>query len=130
MMYNTSKGVVMTAKKFLIYVVIIMALFSLVEALREKEPKKKTEPIVYFKDEKTIRDLLMKEAIIKDVTFNETGWVYVGIYSDGTNRNGYAEYLCTSIKPFIGAGVNVKIVDYKDVLQKKVFTEIGKAKCL
>lgn len=122
----------MTLKKFFIYVVIIIALYKVVGIIEEndkaKNPPKKSEPIVYFKDEKAIRALLDKEQKIKEVTLFD-GYIYVGMYSDGTNRSGYAESLCLSLKPYIEHDVTVKIVDYKDILQKKGFTEMGISRC-
>jgi hypothetical protein len=121
----------MTLKRVLVYVVISFAAYQLVNFLQKDEvktPPKKSEPIVYFKDEKAIRDLLAQEQKVKEVLLKDTGFIYVGTYSDSTNRDGYAQYLCTLLQPHI-SNVTVKIVDYKDVLQKKGFTELGIAKC-
>jgi len=121
----------MTLKRVLVYVVISVAAYQLVNFLQKDEvktPPKKSEPIVYFKDEKAIRDLLSKEEKIKEVLLKDTGFIYVGVYSDGTNRDGYAQYLCALLQPHI-LNASIKVVDYKDVVQKKGFTEIGVAKC-
>lgn len=122
----------MTLKKFLVYVVIIIALYKVVDIIEEndkaKNPPKKSEPVVYFKDEKAIRALLDKEQNVKDVTLFD-GHIYVGMYGDGTRRDGYAESLCLALMPHLAHEITVKIVDYKDVLQKKGFTEMGIAKC-
>lgn len=123
----------MTLKKFFIYVVIIIAVYKVVGIIEEndkaKNPPKKSEPIVYFKDEKAVKEILSKEKKIKDFNLEFQGWVYVGMYSDGTRRDGYAGSLCLTLMPYLAHEITVKIVDYKDVLQKKGFTEMGIARC-
>ncbi|MFW9626753.1 MAG: hypothetical protein ACMV1K_08440 [Sulfurospirillum sp.] len=116
-------------KKWIFYGGLIGLVFAAQNFLPEikNDPMK---PIVYYKDEKTLKDILSKEDKIKDVTLNVTpGWVYVSVYSDGTKRDGYAEYLCLEVQPHLLEDVYIKIVDHKDVLQKKGFTEIGLTKC-
>lgn len=123
----------MSLKKFLVYLVIIIALYKIIGIIEEndkaKNPPKKSEPIVYFKDEEAVKVALSKEKQIKDFNLEFKGWIYVGMYSDGTRRDGYAESLCLSLRPYLAHEVTVKIVDYKDILQKKGFTELGIAKC-
>lgn len=119
----------MSAQKWIMFGGLIALVFAAQSFLPETKHEP-TKPIVYYKDEKSIRDALSKEETVKDITFTVSpGWIYVGVYSDGSNRNGYASYICQVIQPYILEDMNVKIVDYKDVLQKKGFTELGTAKC-
>ncbi len=121
----------MTIKRFIVYTLISFATYQLVNLTSKNEVKnnpKKIESIVHFKDKKAISDLLAKEQKVKEYILRDTGFIYIGMYSDGTNRNGYAEYICILLHNHI-SNATVKIVDYKDILQKKGFTELGISKC-
>lgn len=117
----------MTVKKFLIYVVISVAAYQLITLLPKNEVK--TTPIVYFTDENAVKEILSKEKKVLGFTLSYPGWVYASMINDGTRRDGYAEYLCLSLTPYLSYEVIVKVVDYKDVAQKKGFTEMGIARC-
>lgn len=69
------------------------------------------------------------EPIAKDALWMTGASLYVGVVDDKTNRNGYAEYICSDaashgVKPQL-----VKVVDIVDVARDGKFRELGKALC-
>jgi hypothetical protein len=80
--------------------------------------------------------LLKAEPKVKDVLYQPNAAVRwsVGIFDDGTNRNGYAEYLCLTLKD---AGVDqkgtiVRVVDMAKIAQGGVpgrETSLGSMNC-
>lgn len=92
-------------------------------AAKAKTEAKKQKLLEYFKSG--------KEPAAKDALWMDNNWFYVGVWSDGSNRNGYAEYVCQAAND-IGLkeqNIWVKIVDYKKVLQNEGFEELGSASC-
>ena len=66
---------------------------SLKERVKENiEKREKTKEII-------ISDYLIKNEVkIIDAYINSSGYCYVNVSDDGTNRNGYASYICSEIK--------------------------------
>lgn len=118
----------MTAQKWIMYGGLIALVFAAQSFLPDVKHNP-IKPIVYYKDEKIIRELILKEPSVKDMMFSQPGWVYVSMYTKGERKDGFAEYICLTIQPHLLEDVYVKIVDHKDVLQNKGFTEIGLVKC-
>lgn len=115
-------------KKWIFYGGLIGLVFAAQNFLPEikNDPMK---PIVYYKDEKAIRDLILKEKNVQEMIFSQPGWISVSMFTKGERKDGFAEYLCLAVQPHLLEDVYIKIVDHKDVLQKKGFTEIGLTKC-
>lgn len=115
-------------KKWIFYGGLIGLVFAAHNFLPEikNDPMK---PIVYYKDEKAIRDLILKEKNVQEMIFSQPGWISVSMFTKGERKDGFAEYLCLAVQPHLLEDVYIKIVDHKDVLQKKGFTEIGLTKC-
>lgn len=82
--------------------------------------------------QKKFVDYLIKsgeEPKVKDATWATDENLYVGVISDGTRRDGYAEYLCSiagdhGLKPEL-----IKIIDIVKVNRTGKFVELGKAYC-
>lgn len=53
---------------------------------------------------------ILKEPKVKDATITDAGVLYVQVVDDGTNRNGYAEYLCSFLKKNYSSVNRVKVV--------------------
>lgn len=53
-----------------------------------------------------------KEKKVKDAIITDAGVLYVGVLDDGTNRKGYAEYLCSVLKDNQAQANRVKIVKH------------------
>jgi|GEM_PF-4027875 len=119
------------SQKWIVYGGLIALVFAAQSFL--PEPQYKSDPIkekVYYKDEQLIKQLILKEQLVKDMMFSQPGWIYVSMYAKNGERNdGFAEYLCLAIQSYILEDVYIKIVDHKDILQKKGYTEIGLTKC-
>ncbi|DAB39946.1 MAG TPA: hypothetical protein CFH81_06945 [Sulfurovum sp. UBA12169] len=106
--------------------------------VRERESKRKAETEKQEK-EKIIaplkKDFLAhmkeKEKIVQDAIWNGDRYFYVAVYDDGSNRNGYAEYVCQVAyeKGLRGEKIYVKVVDYTKVLQNQGFVKLGEAFC-
>ena len=70
-----------------------------------------------------------EEPKVKDATWASEDDLYVGVISDGTSRDGFAEYLCSvaadhGLRPDL-----VKIVDLVALKRTGKFAELGKAYC-
>ncbi|HYH39932.1 MAG TPA: hypothetical protein VD860_17050 [Azospirillum sp.] len=66
----------------------------------------------------------------KDAVWMSDNSLYVGVYDDGTNRTGLANYYCELIRPHgVPKETLVKVVDYAKVLQKKGFHSLGQTYC-
>jgi hypothetical protein len=82
--------------------------------------------------QKKFVDYLIKsgeEPKVKDATWATDENLYVGVISDGTRRDGFAEYLCSvasdhGLKPDL-----IKIIDIVKVNRTGKFIELGKAYC-
>ena len=53
---------------------------------------------------------IKKEAIIKEAIITEAGVLYASVVDDGTNRNGYASYLCEILREKNALATRVKII--------------------
>lgn len=67
----------------------------------------------------------------KDANWSTPNTLRIGVLSDGTNRDGYAQYFCSvlSEQKFKGK-YTVKIIDIEQVMQNKGFVELGKSDCI
>lgn len=72
-----------------------------------------------------------KEKITKDAIWNGDKFFYVGVWDDGSNRNGYAEYVCLVAYDYglKGEHIYVKVVDYAKVVKQEGFEKLGEAFC-
>lgn len=97
--------------------------------------KTNTSPTTHLteKQKEKILKIVKSEPKVKDAIFpnGSDNLLYVGMYDNGSRRDGFAEYLCISIneKVKLPHQIFIKIVDYKDILQQKGFREIGRYFC-
>ncbi len=83
-----------------------------------------------------------KEAIIKhfigpaEKTALDAAWTSpttfsVGVKDDGSNRNGYAQYVCSVLPDFNinTSGITVKIIDVVKLHNNKKWVTLGKVRC-
>lgn len=77
-------------------------------------------------DVQMIKRLKAENPKVQDAIMMTTGWLYVGVYDDGTRRDGYAEYFCLDTPSHVS---HVKIVNYQKVLRNEGFHELGSATC-
>lgn len=67
--------------------------------------------------------IVLKEPKVKDAMINDAGTLYAAVWTDGTDRTGYANYLkqlCTDNNYSIN---RVKIVNFKDITEKKAMND-------
>lgn len=67
------------------------------------------------------------KAIIKDATWMNDRFLYVGVIDDGTRRDGLAQYVCEDAK--LHGATMVKVVDVAIVASRGKFVELGRAWC-
>ncbi|ABD90584.1 hypothetical protein [Mannheimia haemolytica] len=72
-----------------------------------------------------------EEPKVKDATWTAPFIFKVGVFDDGTKRDGYAEYVCQVLYDhgFKGKGVLVSVIDIKKLVQTGDWVDLGKAKC-
>lgn len=83
------------------------------------------------KERKNIIPILMKEKKIKDVSWGSDKTLRVGVFDNGMDRSGYAEYVCLVLADN-GLKENktyVKIIDIIKVAQKGEFITLGEKFC-
>ena len=105
---------------------------STVKSSNNKQYNVQNKKLTQEQKEKILQ-LVKSESKVKDAIFpnSSDSLLYVGVYNDGTRKDGFAEYLCLSInqKVKLPHQIYIKIVDYQDILQKKGFREIGSFFC-
>lgn len=55
----------------------------------------------------------------------------VGVFDNGTSRNGYAQYVCMALSDFgfKNKGVWVQVIDYRKLINDGSWKRIGEAHC-
>lgn len=82
--------------------------------------------------QKEIVDYLKSDAepAIKDAVFKQPSHLGVGVIDDGSNRDGFAEYLCSVLKDdFDAQGVRVTVYDIAKLVQTNKWIKIGESRC-
>ncbi len=71
------------------------------------------------------------EPTAKDAMWTDPTTFKVGVFSDGTNRSGYASYVCEVLyeRGFKGRGVWVQVIDMASILRKDTWKKLGEAHC-
>jgi len=69
------------------------------------------------------------EPKIKDATWMTDSNLYVAVVSDGTDRSGFAEYLCQAAKDHGVQPDLIKVVDIAKIVAEKKFVELGSTYC-
>jgi len=71
-----------------------------------------------------------KEKIAKDALWVNNGrTLRIGVINDGTRRDGYADYVCQTIKEYGFKGVRVIINDIVKITRDNDWVELGSARC-
>ena len=96
-------------------VVLVLAVSGMAEGL----PESYRQALKAIKTEKKVADAF----------WQNPGLLWVGMKSDGTNRSGYAEYLCLVLSDYDIHKVDVVIKDYQKLMLKKEFVTMGVAYC-
>ncbi|MDA8484387.1 hypothetical protein NNO07_15030 [Pseudomonas resinovorans] len=70
-----------------------------------------------------------KEPKVKDATWMSDTNLYVGVVDDGSNRSGFAEYLCLAAANQGVYPEMIKVVDIAKVVREQRFHELGRSYC-
>ncbi len=72
-----------------------------------------------------------KEKTTKDALWTTEDIFKVGVFDDGSNRNGYAEYVCLILLQhgFKGKNIWVHVIDISKLLQNKEWVKLGDTFC-
>ena len=73
------------------------------------------------------QNIIKQEEKVLDAYWKTAKWLYIGVYNDGTRRDGYAAYICASAKAQ-GAEM-VKIIDIVQLKRTGKWVELGRAMC-
>lgn len=88
--------------------------------------------VVSETDQKAITSYLIKnEPTVKDAAWSNNSTLKVGVIDNGTNRDGYAQYICEvlSQKGQQGKQVTVKVIDIQKLLNTNKWVTIGEKHC-
>jgi hypothetical protein len=72
-----------------------------------------------------------EEKTAKDAVWTANNIFKVGVISDGTNRNGYAQYVCSVLDDygFNGKGIWVQIIDIVKLTNNGKWEKLGESRC-
>lgn len=72
-----------------------------------------------------------EEPTTKDAIWSTPSVFKVGVKDNGTNRNGYAEYVCLTLGEhgFNGKGIMVKVIDIDKLVKTGKWVDLGMAQC-
>ena len=72
-----------------------------------------------------------EEKTAKDAIWTAKDIFKVGVINDGTNRNGYAQYVCSVLDDygFEGTGIWVQIIDIVELTSNGKWVNRGEARC-
>ena len=69
------------------------------------------------------------EPKVKDAVWTQKNWLYLGVYNDGTKRDGLAQYACMVLNDMGFKGIHIKIIDLQKMYQTKKWVKLGYAYC-
>ena len=72
-----------------------------------------------------------KEKTAKDAVWTTNNIFKVGVMNDGTNRNGYAQYICSTLYDygFKGKSIWVQVIDVVKLTKNGKWVKLGEARC-
>ncbi|RZF83701.1 hypothetical protein EXT46_05255 [Pseudoalteromonas sp. CO325X] len=72
-----------------------------------------------------------KEPTVKDAIWASDGVFKVGVIDDGTNRDGYAKYVCQVITDlgYVNASLTVQVIDIAQLKYKQQWIQLGASRC-
>jgi len=57
-------------------------------------------------------EAVKKEPKVKDATLTDANVLYVAVLNDGTDRSGYAQYICEVVRENKGTAKVIKVVEF------------------
>ena len=89
--------------------IFILIFYILPLIINDELQPKKTSTTENTHNSKALIEI-KKEKKVVEAIITESDVIYVSVNDDGTNRNGYAEYLCQLLKEFKAKANRVKII--------------------
>jgi hypothetical protein len=82
-------------------------------------------------DESALRAEIMSGGTAKDFLITDSGAIYVGVLDNGGGRDGYARYVCETVKAHASGSGNrlIKIIDIAAASRGDGFKELGRHRC-
>ncbi|MCG7598896.1 hypothetical protein MHM84_03795 [Halomonas sp. McH1-25] len=75
---------------------------------------------------------MAQEAKVKDLLLTDTGNIYVGMLDNGSNRDGYAMYVCEVARAHASGELDpkiIRIIDIVKVSNGEGFHDLGRTYC-
>ncbi|WP_151792027.1 hypothetical protein [Acinetobacter soli] len=109
--------------------ITIVCAFLLLGCSNSKD--KKMDEYIESKHQKIVEYIKENEITVKDVVWSNTKTLSVGVIDDGTNRDGYAQYICEIVSSggLSGFNIMVKVIDIQKLKQTDKWVTIGKSNC-
>lgn len=100
-------------------------------AVAQPAPQKKQSFAFTKQNLEAALSAIKSEKQVKDAAWTSRGVLKVGVFNDGTNRDGYAKYICQVLYDykFKGEGVLVRVIDIVKLVNKDKWVNIGTARC-
>ncbi|HEY9200007.1 MAG TPA: hypothetical protein VIQ81_00295 [Gammaproteobacteria bacterium] len=72
-----------------------------------------------------------EEKTTKDAIWTANNIFKVGVINDGSNRNGYAQYVCSVLDDygFKGKGIWVQVIDIVKLTSNGKWVKLGESRC-
>lgn len=73
-----------------------------------------------------------KEPTVKDATWTKPLMFKVGVIDDGTNRDGFAHYVCETLRhdfKISDTGLTVEVIDVEKLVKTDKWIALGRAVC-
>jgi|TARA_B110000503_G_scaffold119654_1_gene181615 hypothetical protein len=108
-------------KKIIILAMAVMAGLQSVGATEYSE--KQMEVVLLFRGN--------EEPTAKDAVWTASDILKVGVFNDGSRRDGYASYVCQVLyeRGFKGIGVWVQVIDIIQLTQNNKWVRLGQSRC-
>lgn len=104
-------------------IILLLVLLTFITACSGKSDipeSKKQEAVQYFKTQ---------EQQILDSTWTGGSTLAVGVYNDGTKRDGYALYVCQKLADMGIHNVRVRVIDFQRLIHDNKWINLGTASC-
>lgn len=70
-----------------------------------------------------------QEPRVKDATWTSARMLKVGVLSDGSNRDGFASYVCSVLTDQRITGASVQVIDVAHLVRTGKWVKLGEARC-
>ena len=113
---------------FIVGLVCLIVFKGCGSSSEKKEPSAKSSTVAQAK---ILQELKQDGKTIKDAVWASDLTLKVGVIDDGSNRDGFAQYVCevVSANGPAGAGVSVHVIDIVKLVRTDKWVDIGYADC-